>query len=122
MHGEENGSKTFIDLAITGLLGAALAALFQSVRALRRHKDDQFKIRYFCAGLASAAAIGAIAAWTLDALHAPKQLSAVIISMCGYTGGRLLDLIESEIPETLQAAFDGLQKKLQEGKLPRHDD
>ena len=122
MLGEDDGGKTFFDLAVTGILGAALAALFQAARALRRHKDDQFKIRYFCAGLASAAAIGAIAAWTLEALHAPKQLSAVIIAMCGYTGGRLLDLIETEIPETVQAAFDGLQKKLQEGKLPRHDD
>ena len=38
MPGEEHESKTLIDLAITGGLGAALAAVFQAVRAVRRHK------------------------------------------------------------------------------------
>ena len=113
---EEGGSKTFIDLIITGGVGAALAALFQAVRAARKHGNEPFVLRRFIAGLASAAAVGAIAAWTLDALNVHKELSAVIIAMCGYTGGRLLDILESEIPQTMQAAFDGLQKRLQEGK------
>jgi len=116
MPGEENGCKTLFDLAITGGLGAALAAVFQAVRAVRKHKNDEFSIRRFVAGLASAAAVGAIVAWTLDAFDINKELSAVIIAMCGYTGGRLLDIVETEIPETIQAGFDGLQKRLQEGK------
>lgn len=117
----EDQEKTLIDLAITGGIGAMLAAVFQAVRAVRKHKDEEFNTRRFCAGLASAAAVGAIAAWSLDALHVSKELSAVIIAMCGYTGGRLLDLIESELPETMQAAFDGLQKRLQEGKWTKDD-
>ena len=121
MPGEEHESKTLIDLAITGGLGAALAALFQAIRAMRKHRADDFDLRHFCAGLASAAAVGAIAAWTLDNFGVSRELSAVIIAMCGYTGGRLLDLIEAEIPETIQAAFDGLQKKLNEGRWKRDD-
>ena len=116
MPGEENESKTFLDLLITGGLGAVLAALFQAVRSFRKHNDDAFNLRQFCAGLVSAAAVGALAAWTLDALHVSRELSAVIIAMCGYTGGRLLDLIEAEIPETLQSAFDGIQEKLKNGE------
>lgn len=116
MPGEENESKTLIDLLIIGLTGAVEAAAFQAVRALRKHSADEWSLPHFIAGLASAAAVGAIAAWSLDALDMNRELSAVIIAMCGYTGGRLLDLIEAEVPETIQAAFDGLQKKLQEGK------
>ena len=41
--------------------------------------------------------------------------------MCGYTGGRLLDIVETEIPETIQAGFDGLQTRLQEGKWKQND-
>ena len=116
MPGEENESKTLIDLLIIGLTGAVEAAAFQAVRALRKHSADEWSLPHFIAGLASAAAVGAIAAWSLDALDMNRELSAVIIAMCGYTGGRLLDLIEAEVPETIQAAFNGLQKKLQEGK------
>lgn len=121
MPGEEHESKTLIDLAITGGLGAALAAVFQAVRAVRRHKEDEFNTRRFIAGLASAAAVGAIAAWVLDAFGVTRELRAVIIAMCGYTGGRLLDIVETEIPETIQAGFDGLQKRLQEGKWKQND-
>ena len=42
--------------------------------------------------------------------------------MCGYTGGRLLDVIEAELPETVKAFFDGIQKKLSEGRKPKFDD
>ena len=121
MPGEENESKTFIDLLITGGLGAALAAIFQAVRAARKHGDEAFDLRRFMVGVLSAGAVGAVVAWTLDNFHVNKELSAVIIAMCGYTGGRLLDLVEAEIPETIKAAFDGLQKKLMEGRWKRDD-
>lgn len=122
MPGEQNETKTLIDLAITGGIGAALAALFQAVRAARKHGGEEFCMRRFIAGLASAAAVGALMAWTLDYFSVGKELSAVIIAMTGYTGGRVLDIIETEIPETIQSAFDGLQQKLKEGKWPKHDD
>lgn len=112
----ESENKTLIDLAITGGMGAALAAIFQAVRAARKHTGEEFNLRRFVAGLASAAAVGALAAWFLDAMGMSRELSAVIIAMCGYTGGRLLDIIETEIPETIQAGFDGLQQKIREGK------
>jgi MFS family permease len=121
MPGEETESKTLLDLVVTGGIGAALAAIFQAVRAARKHGGEEFCLRRFVAGLASAAAVGAIVAWTLDAFDINKELSAVIIAMCGYTGGRLLDIVESEIPETIQSAFDGLQKRLQEGKWRKDD-
>ena len=121
MPGEETESKTLLDLVVTGGIGAALAAIFQAVRAARKHGGEEFCLRRFVAGLASAAAIGAIVAWTLDAFNVNRELSAVIIAMCGYTGGRLLDIVESEIPETIQSAFDGLQKRLQEGKWRKDD-
>ncbi|MBO7670260.1 MAG: hypothetical protein J6S60_06680 [Oscillospiraceae bacterium] len=117
----EDQEKTLLDLAITGGIGAALAALFQAVRAVRKHKNDEFCLKRFIAGLASAAAVGAITAWTLDYFEIGKELSAVIVAMCGYTGGRLLDIVETEIPETIQAGFDGLQKRLQEGKWKKDD-
>lgn len=121
MPGEETESKTLLDLAITGGIGAVLAAVFQAVRAARKHGGEEFCLRRFVAGLTSAAAVGALAAWSLDALDINKELSAVIIAMCGYTGGRLLDIVETEIPETIQSAFDGLQKKLQEGKWKKDE-
>ena len=122
MPGEQNETKTLIDRAITGGIGAALAALFQAVRAARKHGGEEFCMRRFIAGLASAAAVGALMAWTLDYFGVGKELSAVIIAMSGYTGGRVLDIIETEIPETIQSAFDGLQQKLKEGKWPKHDE
>lgn len=121
MPGEEDQGRTLIDLVIIGLTGAVEAAAFQAVRALRKHSADEWSLPHFIAGLASAAAVGAIAAWSLDALGVDRELSAVIIAMCGYTGGRLLDLIEAEVPETLQAAFDGIQKKLQDGKWSKNE-
>ena len=121
MPGEETESKTLLDLVVTGGIGAALAAIFQAVRAARKHGREEFCLRRFVAGLASAAAVGASVAWTLDAFNVNRELGAVIIAMCGYTGGRLLDIVESEIPETIQSAFDGLQKRLQEGKWRKDD-
>lgn len=116
MTGEEMHDKSLLDLLITGGMGALLAVLFQAARAARHHASDEWDWRRFVAGLASAAAVGALAAWGLEAFNVSRELSAVIIAMCGYTGGRLLDLVEAEVPETIQAAFDGLQKRLHEGK------
>lgn len=121
MPGEEMNEKSLWDILVTGGVGALLAVLFQAVRAARHHHEEEWNWKRFAAGLASAGATGAIAAWTLDALNVSKELSAVIIAMCGYTGGRLLDLVEAEVPETLQSAFDGLQKRLQEGKWRKDD-
>ncbi len=121
MPGEENEAKTLMDLVITGGIGAALAALFQAVRAAR-DRTGNFDMKNFIAGLAGAAAVGAVAAWTLDAFGIGKELSAVIISMCGYTGGKLLDIVEAEVPETIQSAFDGLQDKLKKGEWPKNDE
>jgi small basic protein len=117
----ENQEKTLVDLAITGGIGAVLAALFQAVRAARKHGDEEFNLKRFVVGLASAGAVGTIVAWTLDYFGIGGELSAVIVAMCGYTGGRLLDIVETEVPETIQAGFDGLQKKLQEGKWKQND-
>lgn len=65
--------------------------------------------------------MGAMTAWGLDELGVSDQLSAMIIAMLGYVGGPLLDIMYIEVQETLQAAFDGLQKWLNEGKWDRHD-
>ncbi|WOL39572.1 hypothetical protein RAH42_10570 [Pyramidobacter sp. YE332] len=124
MPGEEQHERTLIDIAMTGGVGAMLAMIFQGVRAGREHLGEPFDGWRFTVGLISAGAIGAIVAWGLDSLGVSKQLSAVIISMCGYVGGPLLDICYTEIQETLQAAFDGLQKWLSEGKWDRrgHDE
>lgn len=119
--GGDRGGKTLLDLVITGGLGAGLAALFQAIRAARKHGDEEFNVRRFLVGVLSAGGVGALVAWTLENFGVSRELSAVIIAMCGYTGGRLLDLVEAEIPETIQAAFDGLQKKLLEGKWHKDD-
>lgn len=119
--GGDRGGKTLLDLVITGGLGAGLAALFQAIRAARKHGDEEFNVRRFLVGVLSAGGVGALVAWTLENFGVSRELSAVIIAMCGYTGGRLLDLVEAEIPETIQAAFDGLQKRLQEGKWHKDD-
>ncbi|EFB91554.1 hypothetical protein HMPREF7215_2815 [Pyramidobacter piscolens W5455] len=121
MHGEEQHEKTLIDLMMTGCIGAALAMIFQGVRASREHLGEPFNGWRFTVGLTSAGALGAMTAWGLDELGVSDQLSAMIIAMLGYVGGPLLDIMYIEVQETLQAAFDGLQKWLNEGKWDRHD-
>lgn len=116
MPGEEGKANEFSSLVGTELAGALLAALFQAVRAFRRHGGEEFNSRRFITGLVSAGAIGAVAAWTLEAFGAPRDPAAVIVSMCGYAGGRLLDIIEIEIPETVLAAFEWLQRRLERGR------
>ena len=116
MPGEELNEKTVIDLMVTGGTGAALAICFQIIRASREHMGEPFNARRFIVGLFSAGGVGALIAWTLDALNVNRELSAVIIAMGGYVGGPLLDICYQEIQETLQAAFDGVQKWLNEGK------
>ena len=98
-----------------------LAMIFQGVRAGREHLGEPFDGWRFTVGLISAGAIGAIVAWGLNELGVSRQLSAIIIAMCGYVGGPLLDIAYTEIQETVKAAFDGVQKWLSEGKWDRHD-
>lgn len=113
--------KTLIDIAVTGGLGALLAVFFAAIRAARAHIDEGFNFKRFAVGLASAGGVGAIVAWGLDALEVSRELSAVIIAMCGYCGGRLLDIVEAELPETIRAVFDALQKKIIDGKWLNND-
>ena len=109
--------KTLIDIAVTGGLGALIAVFFAAIRAARAHVTEEgHNLKRFAVGLFSAGGVGAIVAWGLDALEVSRELSAVIIAMCGYCGGRLLDVVEAELPETIRAAFDALQKKITEGK------
>lgn len=112
----EQSDKSLIDIAITGGLGAFVAVIFAAIRAARTHMDETFSVKRFVVGLSSASGVGALVAWGLDYFGVGKELSAVIIAMSGYTGGRLLDIVEAEIPETLKAGFDGIQKRLQEGR------
>lgn len=118
----EQSDKTLIDIAITGGMGALVASIFAAIRAAKEHADDDFSMKRFAVGLFSAGGVGALVAWGLDYFSVGKELSAVIIAMCGYTGGRLLDVIEAELPETVKAFFDGIQKKLSEGRKPKFDD
>lgn len=120
MPGEEQHERTLIDIAMTGGVGAMLAMIFQGVRAGREHLGEPFDGWRFTVGLISAGAIGAIVAWGLNELGVSHQLSAIIIAMCGYVGGPLLDIAYTEIQETVKAAFDGLQKWLSEGKWDKH--
>ena len=121
MPGEEQHERTLIDIAMTGGVGAMLAMIFQGVRAGREHLGEPFDGWRFTVGLISAGAIGAIVAWGLNELGVSRQLSAIMIAMCGYVGGPLLDIAYTEIQETVKAAFDGVQKWLSEGKWDRHD-
>lgn len=112
----EGQDKTLLDLAVTGGIGALVAVFFAAIRAARAHIDEAFNFKRFAVGLFSAGGVGAIVAWSLDALEMSRELSAVIIAMCGYCGGRLLDVVEAELPETIKAAFDAIQKKITDGK------
>ena len=112
----EQSDKSLLDIAITGGLGAFVAVVFAAICAARTHMDETFNVKRFAVGLSSAGGVGALVAWALDYFGVGKELSTVIIAMCGYTGGRLLDVVEAEIPETLKAGFDGIQKRLQEGR------
>lgn len=107
--------KTLMEIAITGMIGAVLAAAFQVIRALREHAGEPFNPRRFLVGMVGAGGVGFIAALFLDSVGVDRQMSGVLIAMCGYVGGPLLDLLIAEVPETIKAGFDGLQKWLTEG-------
>ena len=119
---DQSSDKTLVDIAITGGMGALVAAIFAAIRAAKEHADNDFSMKRFFVGLFSAGGVGALVAWGLDYFNVGKELSAVIIAMCGYTGGRLLDVIDAELNETVKAAFDGNQKRLSEGRKPKFDD
>ena len=116
----EQSDKSLLDIAITGGLGAVVAVIFAAIRAARTHMDETFNVKRFVVGLSSAGGVGALVAWALDYFGVGKELSAAIIAMCGYTGGRLLDVVEAEIPEPRKAGCDGIQTRLQAGR--RKDD
>lgn len=113
---EGNDQRTFANIVVTGGFGAILAMAFQAIRISREHLGEPFNPRAFFVGLVSAGGIGAMTAWALESFHFGKEASAVIIAMSGYVGGPLLDICYKEIQETLQAAFDGLQKWLMESR------
>lgn len=117
----EGQDKTLLDLAVTGGIGALVAVFFAAIHAARVHVNETFNFKRFVVGLFSAGGVGAIVAWGLDALEVSRELSAVIIAMCGYCGGRLLDVVEAELPETIKAAFDAIQKKITDGKWLNND-
>ena len=119
MPGEDD--KTLLDIAITGGIGALVAVFFAAIRAARANVDERISGKRFLVGLVSAGGVGAVVAWGLDAVGVGRELSAVIIAMCGYTGGRLLDVVEAELPETIKAAFDAIQKKISEGRWGKDD-
>lgn len=119
MPGEDD--KTLLDIAITGGIGALVAVFFAAIRAARAHVDERISVKRFAVGLVSAGGVGAVVAWGLDAVGVGRELSAVIIAMCGYTGGRLLDVVEAELPETIKAGFDAIQKKISEGRWGKDD-
>lgn len=121
MTGENATEKSLIDIAITGGVGALVAVIFAAIRAAKDHADDTFNIKRFAVGLFSAGGVGALVAWALDYFGVGRELSAVVIAMSGYTGGRLLDIVEAEIPDTITAFFDGIQTRLREGKWKRDD-
>ena len=112
----DNEQKTICDLMVTGCAGALLAMSFQAIRISREHMGDPFSGKKFLAGLISAGGVGAMTAWALDSANVGREVSAVIIAMSGYVGGPLLDICYREIQEALQAAFDGLQKWLNESR------
>lgn len=116
MPSEEHG-RDLLDIAITGGYGAFLAVVFKAVFVARRGADGKpFTWRQAMIELFGAGAVGAITAWALESFSINRELSSVIIAMSGYVGGPLLDMMYREMQETLQAAFDGLQKWLSEGK------
>lgn len=113
--------QSIVDIAAAGVSGAMLAAVFQAIRASREHAGETFNARRFAVGIASAGGVGAMAAWVLHGFSVNRYLEAAVISMMGYVGGPLLDMLYREAQETVQAGFDGLQKWLSEGRW-RSDD
>ena len=104
-----------------GASGALLAAVFQAIRASREHAGETFNARRFAVGIASAGGVGAVTAWILRGFNVNHHLEAAVVSMMGYVGGPLLDMLYCEAQETIQAGFDGLQKWLSEGRWKSND-
>ena len=113
--------QSIVDIAAAGASGALLAAVFQAIRASREHAGETFNARRFAVGIASAGGVGAVTAWILRGFNVNPHLEAAVISMMGYVGGPLLDMLYREAQETVQAGFDGLQKWLSEGRWKSND-
>ena len=113
--------QSIVDIAAAGASGALLAAVFQAIRASREHAGETFNAQRFAVGIVSAGGVGAVTAWILRGFNVNHHLEAAVISMRGYVGGPLLDMLYREAQETVQAGFDGLQKWLSEGRWKSND-
>ena len=114
-------SKTFLDVAIMALGGAIVAASFRAIkiaRAFRSAADRPFDIRHFIISLVNAGGTGALVSLTLDAMNVNREISIVIISMSGYIGGSLLDIVAQEVSsgvkDSLKASKERLIKSIKE--------
>ena len=57
---DQSSDKTLVDIAITGGMGALVAAIFAAIRAAKEHADDDFSMKRFAVGLFSAGGVGAL--------------------------------------------------------------
>ena len=119
MHVEEQRSREFYDLLVTGGLGAIIAMIFQAA-GLFRNKDKKMRWVDVFVSLINAGCVGALAAWLAEEFSVPFRLRAALIAICGRVGAPLLDILYVEVQETVKAAFDGMQKWLSEGKWDKH--
>ena len=114
---ENNEEKAVLDVVLTGCAGALLAAAFQAIKAARSSVGREFDPRQFLCGLISAAGVGALTAWSLESLGVSREISAIIISMAGYTGGALLDVLSNELlAGTRQVAKSTRQKIVKDSR------
>lgn len=108
-------SKTFLDVAIMALGGALVAASFRAIkiaRAFQNAAERQFDIRHFIVSLISAGGTGALVSLTLDAMNVNKEISIVIISMSGYIGGSLLDIVAQEVTSGVKGSLKASKERL----------
>lgn len=119
MPGDEQREKELYDLMITGGWGAVIAMIFQAA-GIFRGKDNHFSWTSCIVSLVNAGCVGALTAWIVGEFGVPYRLRAVIIAICGRVGAPLLDIVYVEVQETVKAAFDGVQKWLEEGRWDKH--
>ena len=121
MTSEEHGND-FYRIVITAGYGFLLAACFKAVFLARRNSDGRpYTYKQIAIELFGAGAVGALTSWLLDSFHVNHELASVIVAMAGYIGGPILDMAHREVQETIQSAFDGFQKWLNEGKWDKRN-
>lgn len=112
MPGEEN-QKTLTDFLVVGGAYISLAMVAHIVRVSREHMGERFEWGKFCVGMMSAALVGALTGWTLEALGIKNvEMKAAIVSCTGYVGGPLLDLLYAETLKTVKALISKMGKSL----------